>query len=92
MQSITATKTIKKIRNVFSTCGLPWKIVTYNGPTFLSEEFKTFLKGNGIKHVRITPYHPSSNGQVERAVQIVKNALRSGEGENVQEKVSKISV
>ena len=47
------------------------------------------MKENGIKHVTITPYHPSSNGQVERAVQIVKHALRSGEGENLQEKLSK---
>ena len=76
MQSITATKTIEKLRIVFSTHGLPRKIVTDNGPTFVSEEFKTFLKGNGIKHVTTTPYHPSSNGQAERAVQIVKHALK----------------
>ena len=47
------------------------------------------MKGNGIIHVTTTPYHPSSNGQVERAVQIVKHALRSEEGENLQEKLSK---
>ena len=62
---------------------------TDNGPIFVSEEFKTFLKGNGIKHVTTRPYHPSSNGQAERAVQIDKHALRSEEGENVQEKLSK---
>ena len=39
--------------------------------------------------VQTTPYHPSLNGQAERAVQIVKHALKSGEGENVQEKLSK---
>ena len=90
MQSITASKTIEKLRIVFSTHELPRKIVTDSGPTFVSEEFKTFMKGNGIKHVTTTPYHPSSNGQAERAVQIViKQALRSEEGNNVQEKLSK---
>ena len=89
MQSITASKTIEKLRIVFSSHGLPRKVVTDNGPTFVSEEFKTFMKGNGIKHVTTAPYHPSSNGQAERAVQIVKQALRSGEGNNVQEKLSK---
>ena len=33
--------------------------------------------------------HLILNGQAEREVQIVKHALKSGEGENVQEKFSK---
>ena len=43
MSSITALKTIEKLRQVFATHGLPYKIVTDNGPTFISHEFKQFL-------------------------------------------------
>ena len=34
---------------------------------------------NGIKHIRCAPYHPSSNGVVERFVQTFKRAIKAGE-------------
>uniref|UniRef100_UPI00398ED916 E3 ubiquitin-protein ligase NEURL3-like n=1 Tax=Pristiophorus japonicus TaxID=55135 RepID=UPI00398ED916 len=34
--------------------------------------FQEFMKLNGIKHVRSAPFKPPSNGQVERAVQTIK--------------------
>ena len=75
MQSITASKTIEVLRSIFATHGLPQKIVTDNGPTFTSDEFSQFLSGNSIKHIRSAPYHPSTNGLAERAVQSFKQTL-----------------
>ena len=80
MSSITAAKTIEKLRNVFATHGIPKKIVTDNGPSFASEEFREFTRNNGIKHIFSAPYHPSSNGLAERGVQTVKQGLRQLEG------------
>ena len=53
------------------------------GPQFISEEFQHFLASNGVKHLRCAPYHPSSNGAVERLVQTVKQALKSGQSQGV---------
>lgn len=52
-------------------------MVTDNGPQFIAQEFADFCKGNGIKHVRSAPYHPASNGLVERFVQTLKQSLKA---------------
>ena len=43
-----------------------------NGLQFVAHEFAEFLRVNGVKHIRVAPYHPSSNGVVERLVQSFK--------------------
>ena len=78
MSSTTATKTVE-LRRMFAAYGLPEQLVTDNGPQFTAEEFAVFLKRNGIKHIKVAPYHPSSNGAVERLVQTFKKAMRANE-------------
>ncbi|XP_056144392.1 uncharacterized protein K02A2.6-like [Lampris incognitus] len=80
MDSTTASKTITVLRGLFSRHGLPQILVSDNGPQFCSEEFATFLKANGVKHVRSAPYHPAMNGLAERFVQTFKHALKSSRG------------
>ena len=81
MQSTTADKTIEVLRHLFSAHGLPEQVVTDNGPQFISDEFASFLKGNGVKHIRTIPYHPASNGLVEPFVQSFKQALRASQND-----------
>ncbi|EZA55634.1 hypothetical protein X777_04326 [Ooceraea biroi] len=51
-------------------------MVTDNGRTFISHEFQHFLRINGIKHKVTAPYHPATNGQAERFVQVLKQSLK----------------
>ena len=77
MTSTSAAKTITMLRHLFAAYGLPEQVVSDNGPQFISEEFQTFLKGNGVKHIRSAPYHPSSNGAVERFIQTFKQSMKA---------------
>ena len=89
MQSISSANTIEKPRMVFATHGLPRKVVTDNGSSFTSEEFRAFMSENGITQITTSPYHPSSNGLAERAVQTVKHGLKATKGDSLQERLSK---
>eukprot|EP00731_Ephydatia_muelleri_P024442 Em0016g713a len=68
--------TIEKMKLSFAYHGLPVLLVTDNGSNFTSQEFETFLKSHGVRHIRTAPYHPASNGLVERAVQTFKTAMK----------------
>ena len=68
MPSATANRTVDELCKLFSSYGLPEQIVMDNGPQFVSEEFVTFTKMNGMKHIKSASYHPSTNGVVERLV------------------------
>ena len=81
MPSVTASKTIDELRKHFAAYGLPEQVVTDNGPQFIAEEFTLFLKQNGVKHLKCSPYHPSSNGAVERLVQSFKKSLKYSESD-----------
>lgn len=52
------------------------RYVTDNGRIFTSDEFKIFIKSNGIVHKFTTPYNLATNGQAECFIQTFKQALR----------------
>ncbi|KFD64011.1 hypothetical protein M514_12797 [Trichuris suis] len=76
VQATSAKAVIDKLALLFATHRLPEVIVTDNGTAFTASEFKEFMRANTIRHVTVAPYHPSSNGQAERTVQAMKQALR----------------
>jgi transposase InsO family protein len=42
------------------------RIISDNGPQFIANDFKQFIRLVGITHVRTSPYYPQSNGKLER--------------------------
>ena len=66
---------IIKLRTIFSRYGLPKILVSDNGPQLISKEFEDFCVKNGINHIAVPPYHPSSNGQIESIVGKFKAAM-----------------
>ena len=71
----TSTFATDQLCPIFATHGLPEMLLTDNGTVFTSDKFNRFTKQNDIHYVR-SPYHPASNGLVEREVQTFKNAVK----------------
>lgn len=64
------------MENIVARYGLPEAIVTDNGGEFTAKDFDSFLKECGVKHLKTTPYHPQTNGRVERFNGTLKRILR----------------
>ena len=76
MSSTTSEATINVLRCVFSRFGYPETLVSDNGPQFSSFDFSKFCIDNGINHVTSSVHKPSTNGQAERVVQVLKSAAK----------------
>lgn len=46
--------------------GVHPRIISDNGPQYISHEFREFIRMSGMTHVRTSSNHPQSNGKIER--------------------------
>ena len=65
-QDMTSSTVIKCFCQLFTMFGMPSYIHSDRGPSFMSEELKSFLHSKGIATSRTTAYNPQCNGQVEK--------------------------
>ena len=72
--------TIKMLQELFSRFGLPETIVSDNDTPFTSNDFENFCKLQSINHLKSAPYHPRSNGLVERFIDVFKRAIKKANG------------
>ena len=90
MENATSAATLRYLRQVIAQFGIPETVVSDNGTQFVSDEFKEFCRLNGIRHVQTAPYHPSSNGLAERAVQVVKQGIRKQSSGTLNDRISRM--
>ena len=64
------------LMTVASREGWPRELVSDNGTHFTSRRFTSFLHEHGVKHIRVTPYHPVGAGAVERFNRSLKASLQ----------------
>ena len=75
-KSKNANAVIYALKEIFARHGIPEKVRSDNGPPFDCAEFTHFAKQWDIELVPSSPKYQQSNGEVERAVQTIKNILK----------------
>jgi len=62
------------------------RVISDNGPQFISNDFKEYIRISGMTHVKTSPFYPQSNGKLERWHKTVKKeGIRPGCPVNVDD-------
>ena len=82
MRKFTAPAVASRLVELFSRHGIPKEILTDQGTNFTSALLGELYKMLGVKPIKTTPYHPQTDGLVERFNQTLKQMLRKVINEN----------
>ena len=73
----TDAKTVAEaLCQVFSRLGLPEEVLSDQGTNFMSGLMKMVFQLLSIKHLKTSPYHPQTNGMIERFHATLKSMIR----------------
>ncbi|KAG0442046.1 Retrovirus-related Pol polyprotein from transposon TNT 1-94 [Dictyocoela muelleri] len=90
LSDIKSTSLIKSIKKWIEKNPKPETFLSDFGRQYVSNKFEQFLIDNNIKHVKTTPYNPTSNGISERVNASIANILRINKGKSLKETIMKI--
>lgn len=51
------------------------RLLSDNGPCYISQNLKDYLDHQGMEHTRSAPYHPQTQGKIERYHRSIKNVV-----------------
>jgi len=52
------------------------RLLSDNGPCYVSKELKSYLQEREMEHIRGAPYHPQTQGKIERYHRTMKNVVK----------------
>ena len=76
LRNVTTETVVNCLVEVTARIGVPEKLLSDNGSNFISKVMQQYCKVTGIKQIRTYPYHPQTDGMVERFNSTLKRLLR----------------
>ena len=82
-QDMTADSFIEVVQEAVDTTSMDQvpvtdrtRLLSDNGPGYVSRAFRDYLHLVGIRHIRAAPFHPQTNGKLERYHQTIKRDVK----------------
>ena len=79
---MTSTSFIEVVQDAVDLTGMTdvplgdrTRLLSDNGPGYVSRAFGDYLRLVGIRHILASPYHPQTNGKIERYHQSIKREV-----------------
>ena len=70
MTSDSFIEVVQEAVDLTGTADVPWehrtRLLSDNGPGYISHSFGEYLRLVGIRHILASPFHPQTNGKLER--------------------------
>ena len=76
LQGLSAEHLISAVSYIFAEYGIPRKLMSDAGTTFVSKKFRHFFKSINIKQAVSSAYHHQSNGQVKACIKSIKQTFK----------------
>ena len=76
MKNTTSETVVKCLIDMTSRVGIPEELLTDNGSNFISKIMKSYCQAMGIRQIKTSPYHPQTDGMVERFNATLKTLIR----------------
>jgi transposase InsO family protein len=64
------------VQTVVANHGMPKEVISDRGATWNNKFWKHVCRMVGVRHYMSTAYHPQTDGQTERTIQVLKDVLR----------------
>ena len=66
LRNVTTETVVKCLIDMTARVGIPEEVLTENGSNFVSKTMREYCTTMGIEQIKTSPYHPQTEGMVER--------------------------
>ena len=77
LRNVTTETVVKCLIDMTAQVGIPEEVLTDNGSNFVSKTMREYCTTMGIEQIKTSPYHPQTDGMVERFNATLKRLLAS---------------
>ena len=75
LRAVSAKAVVRSLKDFFTMFGVPTRVQTDGASYFTGQVFTSFLHELGVTHSVSSPYHPESQGALERSHRSIKASL-----------------